>query len=176
MSANALTIIVGVVGFLASVVSSGVFYRRGTRAAENQKAELLLALKQERNLLSRFVRSVAGQTAYAALAEPRVQPVVADRSPSSAGAAGPEASTSALELLVRASLGALLDERGRVQLARLFQEVGEALGTPHYEDTVQVLRQLRGTGAVDWDGPDDLHEVQEVRVLPGAHLAGTEAR
>lgn len=194
MSGDTLTIVVGVAGVAVSVLSSVIAYGRGTQAAakqqtvllqtadkqqaellqatDAQKAEIIRVLEQRIVILSEWGRSVASRTATGTASVPMSGP--AQRLPGAAGDADAGVSPSALELLVRASLGTLLNERGEVQLSRLFQEVGEALGAPQYKETEQILRQLRAAGAIDWDGPDDLSGVQAVRVLApkrGDHLA-----
>jgi hypothetical protein len=192
VNGDTLTIVVGVAGVVVSVLSSVIAYRRGTQTAakqqakllqtadeqqaellqatDAQKAEIIRVLEQRIVILSEWGRGVASRTATASV--PTSGP--AQRLPGAAGDADAGVSPSALELLVRASLGTLLNERGEVQLSRLFQEVGEALGAPQYKETEQILRQLRAAGAIDWDGPDDLSGVQAVRVLApkrGDHLA-----
>jgi hypothetical protein len=71
-----------------------------------------------------------------------------------------------LELLVRASLGMLLNERGEVSVERVLSEVGMSLRRPSRDAIVATLQSLRARCLVDWSGPDDLTGVEVVRVAP----------
>lgn len=161
MNGDVLTVTVGAAGVVASIICSSLAFRRGAQQADSQKAELLLEIQEVRGVLSSFARGVAR------LRTPLPIPgrAVGDRHIPQV--ADPD--DDAVDLLVRASLGALLDERGEVRVQRLLDEVSSALGTPDHEVTVAALGRLRDVGSIDWDGDDDLMGVQVICVrTPGA--------
>jgi hypothetical protein len=162
VSGDALNLLLAAAGIISSAVLSVVFYRLGTRAADAQKAELLEELDGLRKMLANVVQRVAGRDAAPVRAPGATGP------PTTGGGVALEGKDpdSAVELLVLASLGALLNERGEVSLPRLLREVGEALRRPSYQQVVAVLRRLRDEGSVDWDGATDLAGVEVVRVRP----------
>lgn len=163
MSSDALTIIIGVVGVLASVLCAIVAFRRGAKKADRQNAELILKIKEVRSIFSAFARSVADRPALAGVESTSVKPEHTEPGMTSA-------TKTTIELLVRASLGTLVNERGQVQLSRLFQEVAVSLGAPHYSDTSAILLRLREDGIIDWDGPPDLESVSTIHLrAPGEH-------
>ena len=96
-------------------------------------------------MLTTFARDVTAQSARASrsrtasLGEPNGDPMGAP--------------SEAIDLLVRASLGALLDERGEVDVMRLLDEVCTALGAPDPAVAISALCRLRADGAIDWEGP-----------------------
>jgi type II secretory pathway pseudopilin PulG len=152
MSSDMFNVVLALVGIVASTVLSIIFYRRGLRASDAQMNELL---EQLRGMLAQRAEEVGTPPREAdSGAAPVPRP--------SATAKAPDA---AVELLVLASLGALLNERGEVNLSRLFRDVGQALGTPKYREVAAALKKLRDEGSVAWDGPDDLTGVEQVRVV-----------
>jgi len=158
VSGDALTIMVGAAGIVASALGSWASFRRGERSAREQK-------KAFKELSETFKEYVAADIERA-----RVAPVRSgSRSRSQTSAPPDQASSpsapSPVERLVRASLGALVDERGDVQLPRLFGQVGSAMRSPHVSEICQTLQHLREAGSIDWEGPDDLNGVSIVRVL-----------
>lgn len=166
MSSDLLTIAVGVAGVLASVLCSAAAFRWGAQQADRQKTELLLRIHELQSMLSGLVRGIeSGATATGGPTVPWPSSSYRGSHISSEAECSP-----ATELLVRASLGALLDERGEVRLQRLLDEVASALGSPSQAGTIFALQRLRETGVVDWDGAADLSDVQVVRVRPpGEH-------
>lgn len=84
-----------------------------------------------------------------------------------AGAVERSEPNAAIEELVRASLGALVNERGEVDMSRLMQEVSLAAGSQGMSAAFEALRRLRSRGVVDWDGSDEsLPQVGTLHVQP----------
>jgi hypothetical protein len=73
------------------------------------------------------------------------------------------ASASTVDVLVRARLGTLLNERGEVDVPRLLQEVTRALPDASLSSVLSSLEELRGTGRVSWSG-DDIRKAGVIRV------------
>jgi len=72
--------------------------------------------------------------------------------------------TAATDMLVRASLGALLNEHGEVSVPRLLQELARDL--PDAEPSVlSSLEELKKSGRVSWDG-DDVRKAGIIKVRP----------
>lgn len=174
MSSDGLTIVVGIGGVLASVLCSALAFRWGARQADRQRSylvqetnrqkdELAVKIQEVRNAFSTFVRGV--EDGRRTIETPSSRPSLGSArvGPAFDGAVMDMATT---ELLVRANLGALLDERGEVRLQRLFDEVASALGSPSQAATVLALQRLRDEGLVEWDGSADLSEADFVRVRP----------
>jgi hypothetical protein len=171
MSGNLLTVAVGVAGVLASVFCSVAAFRWGAEQADRQKAEVLNETKrQNAELLAELATLLRSLESDVTTTE-RHTAWLPSRVRRGAGPVSSERQRSATtELLVRASLGALLDERGEVRLERLFGEVATALGAPSQARTIVALQRLRESGLVDWDGAPDLSDVSVVRVPPpGGH-------
>lgn len=159
MNSDLLTILVGALGVVAAVLCTYVAYKAGVRRADEQKAELVRETgRQKAELASEFHHDVSRvfETVVDAV---QSADLIRSREPSPARRA---------DVVVRASLGTLLDERGEVRLQRLFDVVASTLGTPSREQTVSALQRLREHGLVAWEGSDDLCEADVVRVcLPG---------
>jgi hypothetical protein len=158
MSSNLLTILVGAIGVLAAVLCTYIAYKVGARRAAEQKAELVCETNRQKSELVREFQDVS--SVFSTL----VAAIEAGESPGG----GEPAPARRAELVVRASLGTLLDERGEVRLQRLFDVVANAAGTPSRAETIRVLQRLRDHGLVDWHGAGDLRDADVVRVcLPG---------
>jgi hypothetical protein len=176
MSGNLLTVLVGVAGLAAAIQC----FRLGARQADRQHTELLAEtarhksdlgqqnvelgreVREVRSILAAFLREGGTQSRghMHSVSLDRISPVPRNQ----------DASGSAVDLLVRASLGALLNERGEVHLQRLLDEVCATLGAASLADTIFVLQRLRSEGVVDWDGAADLSDAQVIRVRPpGEH-------
>jgi hypothetical protein len=177
VSGNLLTIAIGIAGVTVSVLCSLVAFKLGVRQASSQKtefvdetnrqkAELSLEIHEVRSVLSTVVRSIESRTMTTVDSTARRPSNV--RQDNAGGVEAERSSTT--ELLVRASLGALLDERGEVRVQRLFEEVSSALGVSSSAGAISALQHLREAGVVDWDGSPDLFDVVIVRVRPpGGH-------
>ena len=72
-------------------------------------------------------------------------------------------SPSALDVIVRASLGALLDEHGEVNVPRLLREVTQRLPDASPSMISSSLEELRKAGRLSWPG-DDVMKAGVVRL------------
>jgi len=170
-------------GVLVSILCSAAAFKWGAQQTDRQKAELVavtnrqkaalsLELHEVRSMLSTFAHSVESglATSNGPVARRLSRP---DRRGEGVRGEGLDTGTQyspTTELLVRASLGALVDERGEVRLQRLLDEVATALGVPSQAATISAIQHLRDDGLVDWDGAADLSNVQSIRVQPpGEH-------
>lgn len=160
MSANSLTVIVGVLGIAVSAVLSYVFFWLGGRKSSAQNSELrsLISILVERRIADQSRPSL--DHAQSETTDQSHQLVV------SRGSSDALLSDVALEELLRASLAALVDERGEVQMTRLLREVSAAVGSHHISDALNLLRRLRDQAVVSWEGSDDdLTKVSTVHVM-----------
>jgi hypothetical protein len=155
------------VGILGAILISVIFYWLGTRSARGEKQHLLSEIGELRSLVSNLIQELPERLP----SEDDIRKMIAGTGASEATVVNVartlETATAdaAVEALVRASLGALLNHRGEVSLPRLMQEVGHAMGKPRYLEVAEVLRRLREDGLVDWDGDNaDLSGIQIVRV------------
>jgi hypothetical protein len=174
MTGNVLTVAVGIAGVAASVVCSVGAFRWGTKQADRQKAELVdetnrqtaelsLEIDRVRRVLATFVRNVETSRTISRRGRRATR---GDRAGGTSDVDVEPAGT--IELLARASLGALLDARGEVRVQRLLDETAATLGASSQAETIAALQHLREIGVVQWDGRTDLTDVQSVRVLsPG---------
>jgi hypothetical protein len=159
MGANTLTVVVGGVGVLCSAIFPYYFYWLGGRKAKAQNSEL-------RSLISLLVQQRISDRSPASSGAVQLDAPRSGVAPPSDALADSVLSDAALEELVRASLGALLNERGEVEMTRLLGEVGAVLGPSHMSDALSALRRLRAKGVVSWDdGDDDMSRVRTVRVV-----------
>jgi hypothetical protein len=138
MSANTLTVIVGIVG----IVASYFLYLIGARKARAENGLLRQEMADTRSVLANYVHARSKE----AEEKPETHPA---RSVTGA------LSDAAIEELLRASLGALVNERGDVDVTRLMREVVGVVGPSHISDALATLRRLRDQGVVSWDGADD---------------------
>lgn len=148
MSANILTLMVGIAGILAGYY----FYFLGTRKAKAENARLHRDIAETNKVLSNLLR-VRSEYSNGGVV-----------TPSTASTNAP-ISDVAVEELLRAFLGALVNERGDVDKTRLMREVGAVLGPGRITGAVDVLRRLRDQGVVSWDeNGDDLSRVRTLHV------------
>jgi hypothetical protein len=152
MSSDALTVLVGVIG----IATSYLFYRLGVRSSDALVGQLR---DRETRSFEEFTRVFERLTKEAA-----GRPQVEHATPRSQGSRTAQAQVSAppetapdlsMDILVKASLGALQDARGNVSLRRLQREVAAVVHRPAMREVTAALRRLRAQGVVDWDGSDD---------------------
>lgn len=178
VSDTALTIVVGVVGVLASIVVSVLAYQLGSRQARRQhaelvketadsRAEMVAATDRQASALMRTIEDTFGSVeefvaileagASETLASPRGARLVQER---------PRARADRLttELLIRSSLGRLVNERGELHMQRLLDEVAATLRKPSHQAVVAALQHMRDQGAVSWEGPSNLAGVEVISV------------
>ncbi len=159
MNENALTLTVGVAGILAAWWFPWWFYRSGLRKARAENASLHKEIAGAREVLQNFMQ-VRSRDAGRDVVE------------SSASAASAPLSDAAVEELLRASLGALVNERGNVDMVRLKREVAAVVGASHLTDALAILRRLRDQGVVWWD--NDADNLAQVPVLHVKVLRSTD--
>ena len=173
MSANLLTLIVGIVGVLASYF----FFWLGGRTTKGQNSELHNEIADLKSAISKS----EAETAEVRSVNRHILERIDDGSIVSRNVVRPrrpddnlELQTSsrnsllsdvAVEELIRASLGALINERGDVDVARLRREVAAAVGPSYIASAMDVLRRMRDQGVVSWDGDDDLSQVRTLHLM-----------
>lgn len=172
MSGNTLTIVSTVAGIVLAFATSWWFTRSGKRDA-NAKQESLLGeistLQEEISTQQEMTSTLQGLLSD--VAESVAKPVTSHPGkalePGFPGhvdnvtAMSPQRATSALDVVVRASLGALLDEHGEVSVARLLRAVTVRLPDASPLLISSSLEQLRNAGRVSWPG----HDVMKAGVI-----------
>jgi hypothetical protein len=165
LGSNAASIILGIAGIVASVVCAWLFYWLGGRIARRENGALLKEINELRKLLADYVQSMSERLGSMQREDGRV--VASDEGSCATVAVARAEPNAAIEGLVRASLGALVNERGEVDMSRLVREVSLATGPTGLSAAFEVLRQLRSRGVVEWDGSDDvLPQVHSIRLQP----------
>jgi hypothetical protein len=168
LSSNTATVIAGIAGILGSVACSYIFYWLGGRSSRRQNADLVGQIEGLRRLLANFVQGISERPSKNDVRR------IAELTHGDATAAATITksldtltSAAAVEELVRASLGALVNEKGEVDMSRVLREASHAVGPRRMPEVVRVLSRLRAQGVVSWDGgePDPSQE-QVIRVRP----------
>jgi hypothetical protein len=162
-SANAITIISTVAGIAIGFLTAWWFARSSKRASDAEQARLLKEISTLRSLLASIAESVPNSVipdVERTLESIRLPDRVAEAVLTSLKSNG---STSALDLLVRASIGALLNERGEVSIPRLFQAVAHRFPDAGPSAISSSLDDLRKAGKVSWLG-DDVMKAEVIRV------------
>jgi hypothetical protein len=167
-----LTVVSTLVGIAVGFLTSWWFTQSSKRAAQEDNVRLHndnVIFRKEvsamRNLLSGLAESAANPTIpsveqtlqSAGLADKEIAAVAPSLSPA--------ASTSALDVFIRASLGILLDEHGEVSVPRLFRAVAHSLPDASLPSVVLSLEELRNAGKIAWSG-DDVRKAGVIRVHP----------
>ena len=167
MSGNMLTIVGTVAGIVAGLLTSWLFTRSSRRDGQAEEARLL----KEISTLQEKVSTQQGLLSGIAESAPRIERAL-QSARSSAQAASAVAtslksapSAPALDMLVRASLGALLNEHGEVSVPRLLRAVTRGLPDASPSSISSSLEELRKAGKVSWSG-DDVMKAGVVRVHP----------
>jgi hypothetical protein len=156
-----------VAGIIVGLLTSWWFSRLGKRRAVEERVILLKEISALRGLLSGVAESVtkpiATDTAVdQALQSARLPDKVADSVVTSLRSA---ASASNIDVLVRASLGALLNEHGEVSVPRFLREVTHVLPDASLSSVFSSLEELRKSGRISWSG-DDFRKAEVIRVHP----------
>lgn len=165
MSGNILNIVSTVAGIVVGFLTSWWFTRSSKRDAEAKAARLLKEVSTMRGLLSGVAESVAKPITPGieqALRSARVPDQLASAVATSVTST---ASASAVDVLVRASLGALLNEHGEVSVPRLLRAVTRSIPEASPSAISSSLEALRAAGRVSWPG-DDVLKAGVVRVNP----------
>jgi hypothetical protein len=171
MNGDVLTVVSTLVGIAVGLLTSWWFTRSGKRAAQednvrlhNDNVSLHKEVSAMKNLLSGLAESAANTTT------PNVEQVLqsaglADKAIATATSLSPAASASALDVLVRASLGTLLNEHGEVSVPQLFRAVAHSVPDAGLPSVVLSLEELRKAGKISWSG-DDVRKAGVIRVHP----------
>lgn len=166
MSGDTLTVVSAVAGIIVGFLTSWWFSRSSMRHAEAERVILVERISALQSLLSGVAESIMTRPIITdadvdqALQSARLPGMVAGDVATSIRSA---ASASTIDVLVRASLGALLNERGEVSVPRLLQEVARALPDASLSSVQSSLEELRRTGRVSWSG-DNLSKAGVIRV------------
>jgi hypothetical protein len=161
VSGNMLTVVLAVAGIVVGFLTAWWVSRSSKRQAEANMSTL-------RSLFSDVAKSMTSRPIITdvevdqALRSARLPDKVAGDVATSLRSA---TSASTIDVLVRASLGALLNEHGEVNVPRLLQEVASALPDASLSSVLSSLEELRKTGRVSWSG-DDVRKAGVIRVHP----------
>jgi hypothetical protein len=161
VNGNTLTVVSTVAGIVVGFMTSWWFTRSGKRDAQKKQLGLLNEISALKSLLSSVAESVtesitSNVEALQSAQLPDRKPTTVTTSPSP---------TSTLDVLVRASLGALLDEHGEVSFPRLFKAVSQDLPGASLSSVLSSLEELRKSGKVSWPG-DDVRKAGVIKVHP----------
>ena len=161
MSGNTLTVVSTAAGIVVGFLTSWWFSRSSKRQAEaNMSALQGLFSDVAESMTSKPITT--GVEVDQALRSARLPDKVAGDVATSFRSA---TSASTIDVLVRASLGALLNEHGEVSVPRLLQKVAPALPDASLSSVVSSLKELREDGRVSWSG-DDVMKAGVIRVHP----------
>lgn len=172
MSGNTLAIVSTVVGIVVGFMTSWWFTRSSKRASQEDNIRLHNDNVSLRNEVSAMKNLLSG------LSESAVNPIISNVEralqsavlPNEAIATvatplGPAASTPALDVLVRASLGTLLNEHGEVSVPQLFRAVAHSRPDARHSSVLSSLEELRKAGKISWSG-EDVRKAGVIRVHP----------
>jgi hypothetical protein len=168
VSGDELTVVSAVAGIVVGFLTSWWFSWSSKRHAQAERAILVNKISTLQSILSGVAESIrtkpiiTGVEVDHALHAARLPDEVAGDVVTSLRSA---ASASTTDVFVRASLGALLNERGEVSVPRLLQEVAHALPEASLSSVLSSLEELRKTGRVSWSG-DDVRRAGVIRVHP----------
>ena len=175
MSGNTLAIVLAAAGIVVGFLTSWWFTRstlRDAKATAAKQQEEMARQHEEistlRGLLSGVAESVAKPITpdiEKALQSARLSDQVANAVATSLKSA---TSASTLDVLVRASLGALLNEHGEVSVPQLLRTVARARPDASPSSISSSLEELRTAGKVSWSG-DDVMKAGMIRVNPQRH-------
>ncbi len=166
MSGNTLTVISAMAGIVVGFLTSWWFSWSGKRHAQAERAILVSKITSLQGILSGVAESISAKPMIASAEVDQALHALPDK------AAGDvvtslrsAASASTTDVFVRASLGALLNERGEVSVPRLLQEVAHSLPEASLSSVQSSLEQLRESGRVSWSG-NDVRKAEVIRVHP----------
>lgn len=156
MRGDTLTVVSAVAGIIVGFLTSWWFTLSSKREAEAKQVTLLQQVSALRSLLSSVAKSITKPVitqvdVEQALQSTRLADNVADAVAASLKSAAP---ASTVDVLVWASLGALVNEHGDVSVPRLLREVARALPDASPSSVLSSLEDLRKAGKVSWSGDD----------------------
>lgn len=165
MSVNTLTIISAVAGIVLGFLTPWWFTRSSKRASEAERGSLFKEILTLRSLLASIAESATKSGILAveqALESIRLLDKIVDAVATSLNPAKP---TSDLDVLGRASIGALLNECGGVSVPRLFRAVAHGLPEASPSAISSSLDELSKAGKVSRLG-NDVMKAEVIRVNP----------
>jgi len=161
MSGNMLAVVLAVAGIVVGFLTAWWFSRSSKRQTEaNMSALQSLFSDVTKSMTSKPI--ITNVEVDQALRSAHLPDKVAGDVATSLRSA---TSASTIDVLVRASLGTLLNEHGEVSVPRLLQEVASALPDASLSAVLSSLEELRKTGRVSWSG-DDVRKAGVIRVHP----------
>ena len=152
MSGNTLTVVLTLAGIAAGAVVSWWFARRSSRELQRSNRDLQRSFDAQQSILAEIKQMQSSQLPDTAAGDV-VTPLRSAEQ------------TAATDMLVRASLGALLDEHGEVSVPRLLQELARDLPAAAQPSVLSSLEELKKSGRVSWDG-DDVRKAGIIKVRP----------
>ncbi len=176
MNGNTLTIVAAVAGIVVGILTTWLFTWSSMRDANKKQASLLTeisTLQEKTSTLQTMTSTLRGllRDVEESVPEP-ITPQI-EKAVQPAWYPGrvanvetpPESTTSAsaLDVLVRASLGTLLDEHGEVSVPRLLRAVIQRLPDASPSLIFSTLEGLRKAGRVSWPG-DDVMKAGVIRI------------
>ena len=152
MSGNTLTVVLTLAGIAAGAVVSWWFARRSSRELQRSNRDLQRSFDAQQSILAEIKQMQSSQLPDTAAGDV-VTPLRSAEQ------------TAATDMLVRASLGALLNEHGEVSVPRLLQELARDLPAAAQPSVLSSLEELKKSGRVSWDG-DDVRKAGIIKVRP----------
>ena len=152
MSGNTLTVVLTLAGIAAGAVVSWWFARRGSRELQRSNRDLQRSFDAQQSILAEIKQMQSSQLPDTAAGDV-VTPLRSAEQ------------TAATDMLVRASLGALLNEHGEVSVPRLLGELARDLPAAAEPSVLSSLEELKKSGRVSWDG-DDVRKAGIIKVRP----------
>jgi hypothetical protein len=152
VSGNTLTVVLTLAGIAAGAVVSWWFARRSSRELQRSNRDLQRSFDAQQSILAEIKQMQSSQLPDTAAGDV----VTPHRSAEQ---------TAATDVLVRASLGALLNEHGEVSVPRLLQELARDLPAAAQPSVLSSLEELKKSGRVSWDG-DDVRKAGIIKVRP----------
>jgi hypothetical protein len=165
MSTDTLAIVLAVAGIIVGGAISWVFTRAAERDASSKQQKLISTLHSMfEDVADRFAEPTTPGSGKAL--RPPDLPArganVLEASPQ------PATSSSALDVIVRASLGSLLDEHGEVSVPRLLRALAQRLPDASPPLISSSLQELRNAGRLTWSG-DDVMKADVIKIYPQGH-------
>jgi hypothetical protein len=172
VNGNTLTIVAAVAGIVVGILTTWWFTWSSKRDGDAKQASLLgeistlkeeISAKEEMtSTLQRDLSDVADSVAK--LVTPHVEKGLQPAQYPGHGAhVETSTSPSALDVVIRASLGALLDEHGDVSVPRLLRTVTQRLPDASPSLIASALQALRQAGRLSWQG-DDVMKAGVIRI------------
>jgi hypothetical protein len=166
VSGNTLTVVSTMAGIVVGFLTSWWFSWSSKRHAQAERVILVNKITSLQAILSSVAESIKATPVIAsAEVDQALHTLPGKVAGDVATSLRSAASASATDVFVRASLGALLNERGEVSVRRLLQEVAHSLPEASLSSVLSSLGELRESGRVSWSG-DDVRKAEVIKVHP----------